>query len=211
MNAESRHVSSGTLKNSFDRRSVVLGAMQGGIGLLLAARMGWIAVVQSDKYKLEAESNRVNLTLVPPRRGWILDRNGAPLASNKTDFRVDVIPDRLVDKDASIQLLGSLLSMSAIQVQDLKDKLDKARGFQPVEAASGLDWDRFAAVSVRLPDLPGVVAQRGFSRYYPTGPAVGHLVGYVGPASAAEYEKEQNPLLVTPGFKVGKDGMEKYL
>ena len=24
--------------------------------------------------------------------------------------------------------------------------------------------------SVRLPDLPGVVPQRGFSRYYPTGP-----------------------------------------
>ena len=210
MSAESRHVSSGTLKNSFDRRSVVLGAMQGGIGVLLAARMAWIAVFQGEKYKLEAESNRVNLTLVPPRRGWILDRNGAPLASNKTDFRVDIIPDRLVDKDATIQLLGRLLSLTAIEVQDLRDKLEKASGFQPVEAAAGLNWDRFAAVSVRLPDLPGIVAQRGFSRYYPTGPAVGHLVGYVGPASAAEYEKEQNPLLVTPGFKVGKDGMEKY-
>ena len=210
MSAESRHVSSGTLKNSFERRSVVLGAIQGGIGVLLAARMGWIALLQSEKYKLEAESNRVNLTLVPPRRGWILDRNGAPLASNKTDFRVDIIPDRLVDKDATIPLLGSLLSLTAIQIQDLKDKLDKASGFQPVEAAAGLDLDRFAAVSVRLPDLPGIIAQRGFSRYYPTGPAVGHLVGYVGPASAEEYEKEKNPLLVTPGFKVGKDGMEKF-
>ena len=209
MSAESRHVSSGTLKNSFDRRSVVLGAMQGGIGLLLAARMSWIAVFQGEKYKLEAESNRVNLTLVPPRRGWILDRNGAPLASNKTDFRVDIIPDRLVDKDATIQLLGRLLSLTAIEVQDLRDKLGKAHGFQPVEAAAGLDWDRFAAVSVRLPDLPGVVAQRGFSRFYPTGSSVGHLIGYVGPASAKEYETEPNPLLVTPGFKIGKDGLEK--
>ncbi len=210
MNADSRHVSSGTLKNSFDRRSVVIGAMQGGIGVLLAARMGWIAVLENEKYKLEAESNRVNLTLVPPRRGWILDRNGAPLASNKTDFRIDLIPDRLVDKDATIQLVGQLLKLTAIEIQDLRDKLDKAHGFQPVEAASGLDWDRFAAVSVHLPDLPGVVAQRGFSRFYPTGPAVGHLIGYVGPASAQEYEKEPNPLLVTPGFKIGKDGLEKH-
>ncbi len=203
------HVSSGTLKNSFDRRSFVLGAMQGGVGLLLAARMGWIAVFQNAKYELEAESNRVNLTLVPPRRGWILDRNGAPLASNKTDFRVDIIPDRLVDPERSINLLGGLLNLSAIEVQDLKDKIEKARGFQPVEAAAGLDWDRFAAVSVRLPDLPGVIAQRGFSRFYPTGPAVGHLIGYVGPASAKDYEEERNPLLVTPGFKIGKDGLEK--
>ena len=209
MRGDSRHVSAGTLSNSFARRSIVLGAIQGGIGVLLAARMGWIAIFQNEKYELEAESNRVNLTLVPPRRGWILDRNGAPLASNKSDFRVDVIPDRLVDADRAISLLGSLLNLSAIEVQDLKDKIDKASGFQPVEAAAGLDWDRFAAVSVRLPDLPGVIAQRGFSRFYPTGPAVGHLIGYVGPASVKDYEEERNPLLVTPGFKIGKDGLEK--
>jgi penicillin-binding protein 2 len=208
MSTEGR-ISTGTLQNSFDRRSVVLGAMQGGIGLLLAARMGWIAIFQNTKYKLEAESNRVNLTLVPPRRGWVLDRNGAPLASNKTDFRVDVIPDRLTDPDSTLADLGKLLNLSAIQIQDLKDKLEKSHGFQPIEVTSGLDWDRFAAVSVRLPDLPGVVAQRGFSRFYPTGPSVAHLIGYVGPASAKDYEKERNPLLVTPGFKIGKDGLER--
>ncbi len=210
MNAETRRISTATLNNSFDRRSVVLGAVQGGIGLLLAARMGWIAIFQNEKFKLEAESNRVNLTLLPPRRGWVLDRNGAPLASNKADFRVDIVADRLVDADATITVLGGLLQLTAVQIQDLKDKIEKSRGFQPVEVASGLDWDRFAAVSVRLPDLPGVLTQRGFSRFYPTGPSVAHLVGYVGPASAGDYEKDRNPLLITPGFKIGKDGMEKF-
>ncbi len=53
---------------------------------------------------------------------------------------------------------------------------------------------------------------RGFSRFYPAGAAVGHLVGYVGAASATEYEKEnKNPLLMTPGFKIGKEGLEKTL
>lgn len=206
---ESRHVSPGTLKNSFDRRVVVLGALQGGLGVLLATRLGYLAVTQNEKYQLEAESNRVNLTLIPPRRGWILDRNGAPLASNRADFRVDIIPERLVDADATIDQLGKLLQLTAIELRDLKDKIEKSRGFQPVEVKSGIDWERFAAVSVRLPDLPGVVPQRGFSRFYPTGPSVGHLIGYVGPASAEEYEKDKNPLLVTPGYKVGKDGLEK--
>ena len=210
MSADSRHVSSGTLKNSFDRRSVVIGALQGGVGVLLAARLGWIAVLQTEKYKLQAESNRVNLTLVPPRRGWILDRNGAPLASNKTDFRVDIIPERLVDPEATITTLGNLLQLTAIQVQDLKDKIDKTHGFQPVEVGFGLTAESYAAVSIRLPNLPGVITQRGFSRFYPTGPSVAHLIGYVGPASAEEYEAEKNPLLVTPGFKTGKDGLEKY-
>ena len=44
-----RHISSGTLANSFARRSVVLGALQGGVGLLLAGRMGWIALAQNQR------------------------------------------------------------------------------------------------------------------------------------------------------------------
>src|SRR3546814_11516227 len=49
------------------------------------------------------------------------------------------------------------------------------------------------------------------SDLYPAGPAVGHLTGYVGAASAEEYEKTKDPLLVTPGFKIGKDGLERSL
>ncbi len=202
-------VSSATLKNAYDRRSFVVGAMGGGVGILLAVRMGYIAIAENEKYATESESNRVNLSLIPPRRGWVLDRNGAPLASNRADFRVDLIPDRLANPDKTIDILGGLLGLDQTAVQDLKDKIGEARGFQPVEVSSGLDFSQFAAVSVRLPDLPGVVPQRGFSRFYPTGPAVGHLIGYVGPASAEEYELDRNPLLITPGYKIGKDGLEK--
>jgi penicillin-binding protein 2 len=67
-------------------------------------------------------------------------------------------------------------------------------------------------VTVRLPDLPGVQATRGFSRYYPDGPAVAHLVGYVGTANEKEYKDEnKNPLLIIPGVKIGKQGLEKSL
>lgn len=204
-----RHISSGILRNSFDRRTMVLGTFQGGVACLLAARLGYLAIFENEKYKLESESNRVNLSLIPPRRGWILDRNGTPLASNRADFRVDVIPERMHDKAATVRMLGSLLNLTPVDLQDLQDKLEKAHGFAPVEVASGLPWDAFAAVSVRLPELPGVVTQHGYSRFYPNGPSIAHLVGYVGAASAEDYEKDRNPLLITPGFKIGKDGLEK--
>ena len=93
------HVTNGTLRNSFDRRTIVVGGIQGGIGCLLAARMTYLSVFENEKYKLKAESNRVNLSLIPPRRGWILDRHGQPLASNRADFRVDVIPERMSDPE----------------------------------------------------------------------------------------------------------------
>lgn len=202
-------VSIARLKNAFDRRSLFIGTLQGGIGLLLAGRMAYLSIAENEKYRTESESNRVNLTLIPPRRGWILDRNGAPLASNRADFRVDIIPERMADRNATLAELGSLLDLEPARITDLRHKLESARGFQPVEVAAGLSYEKFAAVSVRLPDLQGVVTQRGFSRFYPTGPAVGHLIGYVGPASAEDYEKERNPLLITPGFKIGKDGLER--
>src|SRR5206468_9387077 len=90
--------------------------------------------------------------------------------------------------------------------------LAASRGFQPVSVADNVPYDQYAAVTVRLPDLPGVAASQGFTRFYPAGSAVGHLVGYVGTASADEYEKEgKNPLLLIPGVKIGKDGLEKTL
>ena len=197
------------LRQTFDRRTFVIGAVQGGVGLLLAARMGYIAVAENEKYQMEAESNRVNLVLSPPRRGWILDRNGAPLASNRADFRVDILPERVEDPERTVAVLSDLLAFSADEAADLRTRLRNAPRFQAVPVASGLDYEEFAAVSVRLPELPGVIPQRGYSRYYPTGPAVGHLIGYVGAASREEYEKEPIPLLLTPGFKIGKDGLEK--
>ena len=204
-----KHVTEASLSFTFTRRAMVLGAFQGGIGALLAGRMAWISVAENEKYVLASESNRVNLTLVPPRRGWIIDRHGKPLAKNRTDFRVDIIPDRLKNKDAVIGTLARLLALEPEDVERIREDLDKAAGFQPVQVSDKLSYDQFAAVSVRLPDLPGVAPAQGFSRDYPAGPTVGHLLGYVGVASAKDYEERRDPLLITPGFKIGKDGLER--
>ena len=202
-------VSATTLETAFSRRSLVIGTAMGGLGVLLAGRLAWLSIAQNEKYRLESESNRVNLSLIPPRRGWILDRNGAPLASNRADFRVDVVPERMTDPAATVATLGRILSLAPDALADVQKRVAEAVGPQPVEVGTGLNYEQFAAISVRLPDMHGVIPQRGFSRFYPTGPSVGHLIGYVGPANAEEYAKDKNPLLITPGYKIGKDGLEK--
>jgi len=196
---------------SFSRRAWMLGAAQGGVGLLLAGRMAWISVAQNERYTNLSESNRVNMTLLPPRRGWIVDRHGVPIANNRTDFRVDIVPERLRDKDRVLALLARLLRLPPEEIERVRIDLDHASGLQPVQVAENLDWERFAAVSVRLPELPGVAPTRGFARAYPAGAAVAHLTGYVGVPNVEQYKKTHDPLLVTPGFKLGKDGLEKTL
>lgn len=202
-------VTEATQSFTFTRRAMVVGGLQGAIGAVLVGRMAWISVVQHEKYSLLSESNRVNLTLIPPRRGWIVDRHGRPLANNRTDFRVDLIPQRVIDPEATITQLARLLKLAPDEVDRIRDDLDKSAGFRPVQVADKLTYDQYAAISVRLPDLPGVAPSQGFSRHYPAGATVGHLLGYVGPATAEEYKARKDPLLITPGFKVGKDGLEK--
>ena len=196
---------------SFSRRAWLLGTAQAGVGVMLAGRMGWLAIAQNEKYNLLSESNRVNLTMIPPRRGWIVDRHGAPIANNRTDFRVDIIPDRLEEKERVLGLLARLLALPTEEVERIRIDLESAAGFQPVQVAENISWDKFAAVSLRQPELPGVAPTRGFARAYPAGAAVAHLTGYVGAANAEQYKETRDPLLVTPGFKLGKDGLEKQL
>jgi penicillin-binding protein 2 len=197
---------------TFSRRMLLLGSAQAAVGGLLIGRLGWLAIAQNQKYQLLSESNRVQLIPVPPRRGWIIDRTGKPIAINRSSFRVDIIPQQLEKERDVVLELARLLALNEDDVARVRRDLSESRGFRPVQVAENVSYEQYAAVTVRLPDLPGVQATRGFSRYYPEGPAVAHLVGYVGSANAKEYEAEdKNPLLLIPGFKIGKQGLEKTL
>ena len=197
---------------TFSRRMLMLGGAQVGVGALLVGRLGWLAIAQNEKYQLLSENNRVQLIPVPPRRGWLIDRYGKPIAINKASFRVDIIPQQLDKGRDIVPDVARLLDLEPDDVDRIRKELEQSRGFQPVSVADNVPYEQYAAITVRLPDLPGVAASQGFTRFYPGGSTVGQLVGYVGAASAAEYEKEnKNPLLLVPGVKIGKEGLEKEL
>ena len=197
---------------TFTRRAIVVGGAQGVLAAGLAARMGWIAIHENERWKLQSESNRVQMRLIPPRRGWIVDRAGNPIAINRSDFRVDLIPDRLKEPERILAELVRLLALPPDEVERIKAELGRAAGYQPVPVAENLPFEKYAAITVRLPELPGVAPLRSFSRFYPDGAAVAHLVGYVGTPNKEEYLKEHKlPLLITPGFKIGKEGLEKTM
>ncbi|MCA1956536.1 penicillin-binding protein 2 [Zymomonas sp.] len=209
MKKRSHLITQHSLGYSFSRRAMLFGGLQLATGSLLAMRMAWLSVAENEHYSLMAEDNRVQTVLIPPRRGWIVDRHNRPMAINHTDFRVDIIPDQIQDRERVIITLAELLNLSPDDVDRIREDLNKAAGYQPVPIAEHLDYEHFAAISVRLPEMAGVAPQRSYARYYPNGSAVGHLIGYVGAATTDDYKKDHDPLLITPGFKIGKQGLEK--
>src|SRR3954467_15406207 len=114
---------------TFSRRMLVLGSAQAAIGGLLIARVGWLSVAQNAKYRLLSESNRVQLIPVPPRRGWLIDRNGKPIAINRSSFRVDIIPQQLVDPPKVVAAVSTILALSDDDVERVRRDLSDSRGF----------------------------------------------------------------------------------
>lgn len=203
--------SSGEADMTFTRRAFFVGGAMGAIGLTLAGRLAWLSAFQTEKYKLLSEENRVSLRLIAPRRGWIVDRAGKPLALNQPAYSLELVPEQVGDLEATLRAIMRVLPLTLEDLARIRADVAAQRGALPVAVRGGLSWQEFAAVSVRLPDLPGVIPVRGFSRAYAGGEGFAHLLGYVGAPTAEQFEKTRDPLLLFPGFRIGKDGVERMM
>ena len=196
----------------FQRRAFVLGALS-GLGLVaLGARLTQLQVIESGRYRLLSEHNEFQFQLSPPPRGLILDRDGVVLASNRPDFRLLLARDETTDVDAILERLAQLVSLDEAHLSRLKDEIADAPSKAPVAIVEDMSWEEFSRVNVRAPELPGVTADMGEVRVYPFSGAFAHVIGYVAKVSAKDVTKtgpNADPILLNPGFRIGKQGVEK--
>jgi penicillin-binding protein 2 len=195
------------LQKTFTRRAVLLGGGQALLFSVLVGRMYYLQVVQTDRFRLLAEENRVNLHLLPPLRGKIVDRFGTPLAINDPNYRVVIVPEQTANMRDTLQTLARILPLSNEEIDRLVRDRVRQRAFLPMTVKANLDWDMVSRVEVNLPDLPGASIEVDQSRSYPFGGTTSHVLGYVG--TPAENEVGDDPLLQLPGFRIGKSGLEK--
>lgn len=193
---------------SFTRRAFIIGALQGTCLTLLGGRLAWLQVAQGQRYKTLAENNRINIKMLAPSRGKIVDRFGTPLAINDQNFRVLIVPEQAKDLEKVLSRLQKLVDLSQRDIKKALKTAEKQAVFVPVEVKDNLNWEEVSRIEVNLPDLPGVSIDVGEIRSYPYGPATAHLVGYVGAVSRSELTGD--PVLTLPGFKIGKTGLEKF-
>jgi len=191
----------------FNRRATLLGGAQAVLLSGLLGRMHYLQVVESDRYSVLAEENRINLRLLPPTRGRILDRFGEPLAINRQNFRMLVIPEQVRDINVTIDVLSEIIDLSNLDRDRINREVNRRRGFVPVTIRENLDWQEMARVQVNAVDLPGVIVDEGLTRFYPQIETAAHILGYV--SSVDEDDINGDPLLQLPGFRIGKAGVEK--
>ena len=191
----------------FTRRALVVGGAQLGLFGALITRMYYLQVIESEKYKTLADENRINLRLLVPPRGRILDRYGELLATNQLNYRVIVIPEQTGSVPATLEALSQLLSLNETDHRRILREVARKRRFLQVTVRENLSWEDVARVAVNAQDLPGVAIDVGATRHYPDGPSLAHIVGYVAPPSEADLTGD--PLLEQPDFRVGRAGVER--
>jgi penicillin-binding protein 2 len=199
-------------QGTFVRRTFLMGGLT-GLGLMaLGGRLLHLQVLEAQRYDKLADSNQFNYRLRPPPRGLILDRNGVVLASNRPNFRLLVAPDEGMDINKTLDHLYQLVPLDPAKRNRLYREIKDSPRRTPVSVMEDMTWEEFSRINVRAPELPGVTADMGEVRVYPYGGALAHVIGYVAKVNDKDVKAAQpnpDPILFHPGFRVGRQGVEK--
>ncbi|MGH6829152.1 MAG: penicillin-binding protein 2 [Rhizomicrobium sp.] len=195
---------------TFTRRSLGLGGGMTLVFAVLSGRLYQLQIVDGDQYKAEAEDNRVSERLLAPPRGRIFDRFGVELADNRRNYRVLLVAEQATEgvKEA-LDTIGKLIELSDAQKKRVLLALAQNKKFVPVPVAENLTWEEFSRINLHLPYLPGVQPDVGETRDYPFKDQLVHILGYVAQVSPEDKKGDNDPLLDTPGFRIGKRGIER--
>ncbi|MGD2135052.1 MAG: penicillin-binding protein 2 [Gemmatimonadales bacterium] len=181
-------------------RGVVLIAF----GVLLLAFFR-VQVVNSERYAVESQDNRLREISLPAPRGLIVDRNGAVLAENVPGYSVGIVATSEDSVIAFLNRLAPLLSLTRSARERILARY-RDRPSEPVMVIRDAPFELVSALEERRPWNPGLVIRSDPKRRYPFGSAAAHVVGYVGEVTEEELRAgvyEQG------GMLVGRAGLEE--
>lgn len=191
-------------------RLVALGAVVSGIISVLFFKTWSMQLVQSNEYVSLAEDNRTRVIPTKAPRGRILDRNGQVIVGNRASMVVmaqkDVLKDELL-----IKRLANVLGMPYAAVRrNIRDESQGAAA--PRMVAMDVPMQTVSYIAEHPSQFPHITIESRSVRAYPHANMAAHLLGYTGPISQEDLERnKQNPdasITYQMGDVIGKTGLE---
>jgi penicillin-binding protein 2 len=187
-------------------------ATQARVGLALAFTVLLGAffraqVVEHERFRLRAESNRLREIPLAAPRGALLDRHGEIIADNIPGYTVRVLA---VNADSLRAVLDRMAALVPVDSTARARALDRFRRtpYQPAIVFPDATFETVSRLEEHRPVLTGLVIQAEPKRHYPDGKAVAHLVGYVGEVTERELDEQRFPG-ARLGTIVGRLGLEQ--
>ncbi|MBX2824294.1 MAG: penicillin-binding protein 2 [Gammaproteobacteria bacterium] len=155
------------------RQLVLFGFLVLAAGLALRAVQ--LQIVQHDFLRGEGDARHHRTVSIPAHRGNLLDRNGAPLAVSTPIDSVWAVPADVLEHSVRLAELAQTLSLDELA---LREKLQRAAAQKKEFAYIQRHIRPDVAEAVDALEIPGVAMLREYRRYYPSGRAAAHVVGF---------------------------------
>src|SRR5689334_21159488 len=169
------------------RVSIITG-LAVAIFAVLFLRLWYVQILSGDKYRTQANDNRIREIRVQAPRGDILDRNGKVMVANKTELALEVSPEDLPapgpTRSREMHQLATVTGMTTVEIHKALQSPERAAPGGPVILKKGLGVDKVYYLRENQSSYPGVSVQRVFTREYKDGTVGAHLFGNVGEVTA---------------------------
>ena len=216
-----------------------IGTLYGLMAISIIAFTGQLLrlqVIEHEELTALAVENRQAQINAPAQRGVIYDRNGVILAHNIPSYDVIITPAELPEDDLRLQeiyqriatITGAPINTPPLDAGNASSNRIGEDGpppgitevvflqeslapYESVVVAPDVPRKVALTLSEELRNLPGVGIQITPMRDYPTGALTAHVVGYMGPITAAVKD-----FYTERGFdafrdKIGYSGVEAYM
>jgi len=140
---------------------------------VVAARLFWLQVMDSNRMSAMAAEQRLRTLTLPAQRGSILASDGTELAISMDTQTVYASPREVMDARAAAEALAPIL---AVDTGKLEAKLSGDSGF--VYLARRQDVE--IGDQVKALKIPGIGLLPEPKRFYPSGPLAAQVLGFVG-------------------------------
>ncbi|KAA8999952.1 peptidoglycan DD-transpeptidase MrdA [Affinibrenneria salicis] len=180
---------------------------------ILVANLYHLQILRFDDYRTRSNENRIKLVPIAPSRGIIYDRNGIPLALNRTIYQLELVPEKVANLAATLQALKPIVDLTDENLADFEKERKRSRRFTSIPLKTGLDETQVARFAVNQYRFPGVEVKGYQRRYYPYGSALTHVIGYVSKINDKDVErlsKDEKLADYAATHDIGKQGIERY-
>lgn len=194
----------------FSRRAITLGAIKTALFSFLFVRYYYLQIIDAIKYKTLSDKNRIKLSIIPPIRGLIKDRNGVDVATNKLSYRLSFNTRNKAEIKALLSKVNEIVAEKIIlNDAEIKSRLKKLLRSSPFLVTDKLTWEDVTKLEINSHNFPEILIDQGQKRYYNFHNITAHITGYIGSPSKKELEKISIPNF--NDFLVGKNGIEKVM
>ncbi|WP_127957714.1 peptidoglycan DD-transpeptidase MrdA [Serratia microhaemolytica] len=180
---------------------------------VLIANLYHLQIVRFEDYRTRSNENRIKLVPIAPSRGIIYDRNGTPLALNRTIYQLEVVPEKVRDLKATLQELRSIVDLNDDDIANFEKERKRSRRFASIPVKTALTEVQVARFAVNQFRFPGAEVKGYQRRYYPYGSALTHVIGYVSKINDRDIErleKEGKLQGYAATHDIGKLGIERF-